>query len=78
MLDHLHGRNQVELAFQLLHVANAIIDFEAHRRRVLPRDRNDFGGGVQPGHLGAELLECTRREIRVGAVGAVDRDAHAG
>ena len=42
MLDHLHAGDEVELAFELLHVARAIIDLEPHRRRMLARDGDHF------------------------------------
>ena len=71
MLDHFHAGDEVELPFELLHVANTIVDCEPQRARMPAGNVNHLGRCVDARHLGAHPSE--RLGQKPGSAADIDR-----
>src|SRR5256885_1601881 len=67
MLDNLHASDQIVLASELRELTGAIIDLQPLRSGVLARDRNQVGGGVQPGDLRPQSRQRLSQQTRAAA-----------
>src|SRR4029079_2636670 len=73
MLDYLHAGDEVELAFEPLELAGAIVDLQALARGMFACDRDERGRGIKPGYGRAKPRQGLRQQP--GAAADVERGA---